>query len=169
MRQMNCMTRSRMAAPFTDRDVPDGPLVLNDVKQCPPDVELWEWVNANVPAEAVLTINRFNYPLPSEFFPQQVDVFPGFERAFADEEGFFKRYYARYHEAIRKYRDQPFFNTRETDEERMAFLDSVGATYVLLDPALYDRLEPIFSRMPGLERLYAKNGWAVYAVRRASL
>jgi hypothetical protein len=165
--RIECLTRESMAMPFSDDILgEEQPLVLHDVVSCPPPFALVEWVQAHVSPDAVFAIDRWNQFLPSVFMPQQVVAFPGFERAFADEETLFKGYYAFYDAALRRYRAQPFFNREETDLERATFLRTLGVTHVLVDPAYYDEMRPILDRLPQLLVLkYAAERWAVYEVR----
>jgi hypothetical protein len=104
------------------------------------------------------------------FVPQQVVVFPGFERAFADEQQMFGAYYRLYHDSVRKHRTQPFFNVVETPEDRATFLKALGVTHVLVDPAYYQQMRSILDALPGLlERRYEDGKWALYEVVQAPL
>jgi hypothetical protein len=163
MRQIECVTRERTAAPFTGAE----PLVLPKVVSCAPDYAVMKWMHAHVPANAILAINRWNQFLPSVFMPQQVVAFPGVERMFIDEETLFRDYYPLYHQSVRKYGTQPFFNSAETTAERVDFLETLGVTHVLVDPHYYESMRAVLDRLPQLFELkHADGRWAVYEINR---
>jgi hypothetical protein len=99
------------------------------------------------------------------FMPQQVVAFHSFGSEFGNQKAFFKDYYRFFDERMRRYRVQPFFNSVETPEERAAFIEGLGVTHVLVDPAYYDAVRPV---LDGLSRQftlqYANANWPVYEV-----
>src|SRR5436190_23510613 len=107
-----------------------------------------QWMQAHVPVDAVLAIDRWNQYLPTVFMPQQVVAFPGYEREFFNEEGLFPTYYGFYHQSIRRHQAQPFFNGDETLEERQAFIQGLRVTHVLVDPPYYDTMRAVPDALP---------------------
>jgi len=161
--QTPCVTTPRMPARFTEDLFPDNPLILPEQTTCPPDYALIEWVKAHVPVSAVFAIDRWNPYVPSLFMSQQVVAFPSFESAFLNEKNLFSDYYRFFDERMRQYRVQPFFNSVETPAERAAFIEALGVTHVLVDPAYYDELRPVLDGLPEQFAVrYANAKWAVY-------
>lgn len=161
--QMPCVTTPRAPARYTEELLAGEALMLPERITCPPDYGVIEWVNAHVPTSAILAINVWN-PIPSSLFmPQQVVAFPSVDLAFGYQKELFADYYKIYDERIRRYRDQPFFNVVETPEERSAFVQALGVTHVLVDPAYYDEMRTVLDGLPQqFELRYANAGWAVY-------
>jgi hypothetical protein len=165
MESLPCTTREQMAAPFTEYDRGKGPTVVKSVLSCAPPYVLMQWMEANVPVDAVLAVNRWNHHLPSMFMPQQVVAYPGFEPSFVNEERLFEGYYRFYHRSMRTFGVQPFFNAVESDAERFAFIRALGVTHVLVDPASYNEMRGVLSLRPDVFDLkYADGRWAVYSV-----
>ena len=124
-----------------------------------------EWIRMNVPTEAVFAIDRWNPYLPSVFIPQQVVVYPQVEQTFENEEELFAPYYGLYSERIRESRVQPFFNSVETPAQRSAFIERLGVTHVLVDPAYYREMRQVLDQRPGQYALrFSEAEWAVYEV-----
>ena len=63
--------------------------------------------------------------------------------------------------------DQPFFNTSDTREQRMAFIRDLSVTHVLITPPLYRGMKPLLDadRSAFVPR-YDDGRWAIYEVRR---
>ena len=168
--QVPCTATSERPAPFSEDILGGEPLMLDERMACPPDNAVIEWVRAHVPVDARFAINHWNPNLPSVFVPQQVVVFPQIEVSFEEEHQLFGTYYRFYDDRIRKHRVQPFFNSVETPSERAEFLESLGVTHVLVDPAYYDEMRFVLDKLPGQFGLrYSSAGWAVYEVLRPSL
>jgi len=167
--QVPCVTTDRRLAPFSEDILGGERLLLPERTACPPDAAVIDWVDGHVPVDAVFAINRWNPYLPSIFMPQQVVVFPEIEVSFEEEHELFTTYYQFYDERIRTHRLQPFFNSVETPVERAAFVETLGVTHVLIDPAYYDEMRPVLDALPQQFRLEYSNGkWAVYEVLRSS-
>jgi hypothetical protein len=140
-------------------------VILPARESCPPALSLIRWVNGNVPVDAVFAINRWNPYLPTVFMPQQVLVYPQVEVTFEDEHELFAAYYRYYDDRMRAYRVQPFFNSVETPAERAAFVEGLGVTHVLVDPAYYQEMRAVLDQLPGRFALrYSEDEWAVYEV-----
>ena len=168
--KMPCVTTPQTTAPFSEDILDGGPLVLPERSACPPDYDLVEWARTHVPIDAVFAIDRWNPHLPSVFMPQRVVVFPQLEASFEREQELFGTYYRFYDERIRTHGLQPFFNAVETPSERTAFIEALGVTHVLIDPAYYDEMRPVLDGLPGQYALrYDRAGWAVYEVIGAVL
>ena len=134
---------------------------------CPPHPGVIEWIRNHVPIDAVFAIDRWNAYLPSVFVPQQVVVYPQVEVTFEDEDQLFAAYYMFYKERLRASGVQPFFNTVETPGDRAAFVDALGVTHVLVDPAYYREMRAVLDGLPEDYTLrFTEGEWAVYEVRR---
>lgn len=170
LEQMPCRTRDRMEMPFSGEITDTEPLTLANVTSCPPSYELVQWVRTNIEPDAVFAINRWNHYLPTVFLPQQVVAFPGFERAYADEMLLFRPYYEFYARSIRTRGMQPFFNSAETAAERRAFVQALGVTHVLVDPAYHDEMRRVLDSLPrDFRRVFTddEDRWVVYEVTGA--
>jgi hypothetical protein len=100
---------------------------------------------------------------------QQAVVFPTLDSSFLNEDLLFRGYYRIFHERMRKYRVQPFFNSVETPDERAAFVRALGVTHVLVGPAHHDELRPVLDALPRQFALRYDNAqWAVYEAARAA-
>jgi hypothetical protein len=147
-----------------------GAVTITEVVSCPPDQEVADWIREHVSADAVLATDRWNAFLPSVFLPQQVVAFPGFEYSLPNEQELYPAYLEWYRSGMRDRGVQPFFNDRETPEERRAFLRELGVTHVLVDPQYYWTLRPVLDGLPQLfARRYDNGRWAVYEVGQSSV
>ena len=163
--QMACVTTPQVPAPYSEDILDGGPLMLAERTACPPDYDVIEWSRAHVPNDAVFAINRWNPHLPSVFMPQRVVVFPQLEVSFEREQELFGTYYRFYEERMRTHGLQPFFNAVETPAERAAFIEALGVTHVLVDPAYYDEMHAVLDEFPDQFAMrYDRAGWAVYEV-----
>jgi len=134
-------------------------------KPCPPAPEVVSWIRANVPVNGVFATNRWNGFLPTTFVPQQVAAFSGL----SNEGEIFPAYVRLYRVSMDTHGVQPFFNIVESTQERRTFLKTLGITHVLVDPAYYSELLPVFDGLPEIfSRRYADGRWAVYEVRRGA-
>jgi hypothetical protein len=160
-----CVTLDRMEARFTERLFPDDPLILPERTVCPPDLSVIEWMQEELPVDAVLAIDRWDTYPSVMFSPQQVDIFPTLDASFVDEDRLFGQYYGFFYERMRKYRVQPFFNNLETPAERDAFVKALGVTHILVNPAHYDELGQVLDGLPTqFVRMYTNGRWAIYEV-----
>ena len=160
-----CVTSPPMQARFTEHLFPEDQVILPERTVCPPDLGVLDWIRREVPAEAIFAIDRWNPYPPSMFVPQQIVVFPTLEAAFVSEDRLFREYYEFFYERMRQYRAQPFFNAVETPEERLAFVNALGVTHILIGPAHYDTLRPVLDRLAHQYTLrYSQARWAVYEV-----
>ena len=164
-----CIRTGQRPAPFSE-DLLEGEAVILPAREsCPPAPGVIRWVNQNISADAVFAINRWNPYLPTVFMPQQVPIYPQVEVTFEDEHELFGAYYRYYDDRMRAHRVQPFFNSVETPAERAAFVDGLGVTHVLVDPAYYREMRAVLDGLPGQFALRFSGGeWAVYEVLRSS-
>jgi hypothetical protein len=59
------------------------------------------------------------------------------------------------------------FNSRETQEERSAFVDGLSITHVLVNPRFHATMTPQLDGLPDrYRRRYDDGRWAIYEVRR---
>lgn len=110
-----------------------------------PSPELVDFGRRMLPADAVMVHNLLNLYASPVFMPQHILIWPmdgtaGMEfnaRLFPKPWGALVR-------TAQTYQAQPFLNDKETLEERIAYMDAMGATHVLIDPMYYSRLRPLF-------------------------
>jgi hypothetical protein len=57
------------------------------------------------------------------------------------------------------------FNDRETAQERREFVDALGVTHVLVDPAYHDVVTHALAGSDDFTKEYDDGRWAVFAVR----
>jgi hypothetical protein len=165
---MPCLTTEERPAPFSEDLLGGEAVMLPERTSCPPDRAVIEWIRNHVPIDAVFAIDRWNPYLPTVFVPQQVVVYPQVEASFESEQDLFARYYGFYNARLRTLRVQPFFNSLETPGDRAAFVDALGVTHVLVDPAYYTEMRAALDVLP--ERFvlrYSGGNWAVYEVIRS--
>lgn len=162
-----CVTTPRMPARFSEDLFPDNPPMLAERTTCAPDYAVIEWIQTNVPVSAIFAFDLWNPYPPSLFVPQQMVAFPSIERTFLNQRDLFPAYHRLFDDRMQRYRVQPFFNSAETPDERMAFVDALGVTHVLVDPAYYGELSPLLDALPEHFTLrYRRANWAVYEVVR---
>jgi hypothetical protein len=162
-----CLKTDARPAPFSEDLLNGDAVLLPERTSCPPDPRVTDWIRTHVPVEAVFAIDRWNPYLPSVFIPQQVVVYPQVAQTFENEEQLFGPYYAVYNQRIRESRVQPFFNSVETTAQRSAFIDRLGVTHVLVDPAYYREMRQVLDQLPGQYALrFSEAEWAVYEVLR---
>jgi len=164
-----CLTTDARPAPFSEDLLNGEAVTLPERTSCPPDRAVVEWIRVHVPVDAVFAIDRWNPYLPSVFIPQQVVVYPQVEVTFENEDRLFAAYYRLYSERLRASRVQPFFNAVETPVQRAAFVEALGVTHVLVDPAYYAEMRAVLDRLPDEYALrFSEGEWAVYEVLRPS-
>ena len=164
---MPCLRTDARPAPYSEDLLAGEAVMLPERTSCPPADTLVEWIRSHVPIDAVFAIDRWNPYLPSVFVPQQVVVYPQVEVTFENEDRLFAAYYRFYSERLRTSRVQPFFNAVETPVQRAAFVEALGVTHVLVDPAYYREMRAVLDGLPDEYALRFTGGeWAVYEVLR---
>jgi hypothetical protein len=87
------------------------------------------------------------------------------EVTFENEDELFAAYYGFYSERLRASRVQPFFNSVETPMQRAAFVEALGVTHVLVDPAYYREMRAVLDGLPDEYALrFTEGEWAIYEV-----
>jgi hypothetical protein len=168
LERLPCVRFDRVQARFTEDLFPDDPVMLPERTMCPPDVSVIEWMQAQVPVDAVFAVDRWHSYPAAMFSPQQVDVFPTFDASFVDEDRLFEEYYGFFYERMRQHRVQPFFNAVESPGERDAFVKTLGVTHILVNPTHYDELRRVLDGLPAQFVLrYTHNRWAIYEVKHS--
>jgi hypothetical protein len=166
MERLPCVTLGRVQARFTEELFLDDPVMLSERTMCPPDVSVIEWMQTQVPVDAVFAVDRWHGYPTAMFSPQQVDVFPTFDASFVDEDRLFEEYYRFFYERMRQHRVQPFFNAVESPRERDAFVKALGVTHILVNPTHYDELSRVLDGLPAQFVLrYAHKRWAIHQVK----
>lgn len=164
--KLPCVTSPRMQARFTEHLFSEDQVILPERTMCPPEFAVVEWMQTHIPVDAVLAIDRWDPYPPVMFSPQQAVVFPTLDASFIREDRLFDDYYAFFYERMRRYRVQPFFNTVETSGERDEFVEALGVTHIIVNPAHYDTLRPVLDNLPDKYVLrYDHAPWAVYEVK----
>jgi hypothetical protein len=142
------------------------------VRQAAPSPDLLVWARQSLPTEAVIVSNLFNpYALPV-FLPQQIPMWPIADGGSTID--FNARLvpaaYGAFLRVVRKYEAQPFFNEKETLDERLAYLRAVGGTHLLIDPRYYASIRPLVGRWPDRFASLYDDGqrWAVFQIRHQS-
>ncbi len=160
-----CVTTPAVPPRFVEEFFSDDARSLPERTTCPPDAALINWLNTHVPISAVMAIDVWNpYPL-SLFAPQQMVTFPLVEQRFVHEDQLFRRYYRFFDERMREHGVQPFFNVIETPAERLAFVEELGVTHVVVDPVYYADVRRVLDGLPDRFTLrYSDGKWAVYEV-----
>ena len=160
----SCVTTPGVALPFARDEV-----ASSERTSCPPDFGVVEWVRTHVPADAIFAVDRWSAPAPQVFMPQQAVVFPASDAAFINQRELFGIYEKFFGDRMRQYGAQPFFNIFETPTERLAFVDALGVTHVLINPPHYVGVRAALDALPDqFARRYDQGGWAVYEVTRKS-
>jgi hypothetical protein len=164
---MPCLTTDARPAPYSEDLLAGEAVMLPERTSCPPPDALVAWIRSHIPVDAVFAIDRWNPYLPSVFVPQQVVVYPQVEVTFENEDQLFAAYYRFYNERLRTSRVQPFFNSVETPMQRAAFVEALGVTHVLVDPAYHNEMRTVLDGLPDEYALRFTDGeWAVYEVLR---
>jgi hypothetical protein len=58
LERLPCVRFDRVQARFTEDLFPDDPVMLPERTMCPPDVSVIEWMQAQVPVDAVFAVDR---------------------------------------------------------------------------------------------------------------
>jgi hypothetical protein len=116
----------------------------------------------------VIVSNLFNQYAVPVFLPQQIPMWPVIDggSTFDFNARLVPVAYRAFLRVVRKYEMQPFFNGKETLDERLEYLRNAGATHVLIDPKYYASIQPLVRRWPEHFRVLYDDGrrWAVFAV-----
>jgi hypothetical protein len=138
---------------------------VEDMMSCPPTPAVMKWVREHVPPAGVFAANTWNSYPPSVFFPQQYLGWAKLTPSFLSPEQLFGPYLQFYRRALTTYGAQPMFNDKETARERREFVDALGVTHVLVDPAYHDVVTHALAGSDDFTKEYDDGRWAVFAVR----
>jgi hypothetical protein len=139
----------------------------DDLDRCAPPPSLIRFVRREIPPEAVFAVDYRQVHEPSLFLPQQVNVWSGASDGLIEPELIFPAYFRYLERALAASLEQPFFNDRETREERLAFLRDTGVTYVLVTPRVHPLMTAVLARDSDIfASRYDDGRWALYEVRR---
>jgi hypothetical protein len=158
-----CGEKPQRLAPYAPEGVE---VAVTTTLSCPPTPELMEWVTTHVPVDAIFAVNTWNEHPPSVFFPQQFTGWAGLDSNFLNPDELFGPYLRFYRRTLAEHGAQPFFNERESAEDRRAFVEALGITHVLVDPAYHDVVVTALEGNAMFEKQYDRGGWAVFRVRR---
>ena len=143
------------------------PIEITGVLSCPPPVPLIRFAESELSVHSVLAVDRYDEYSPAMFMPQQMNIWPGEGDGLLDQRELFAPYFRFYDAALRRYREQPFFNAQETADERAAFIEGLGITHVLVNPRSYSMMTTVLGGLPDTyRRRYDDGRWAIYEVRR---
>ena len=158
---LRCGEGNARLAPFA----PEGVKVMVTPRvSCAPNLDMIQWVSANVPVDAVFIANTENQYLPSAFLPQQFLGWYGLDRSFLNPELLFGDYLRFYRQSLKAHGAQPFFNDRETSGERLALVKALKVTHVLVDPAFHDSMIQALAADAAFEKVFDDHKWAVFRV-----
>jgi len=141
---------------------------------CPPSYALIRWSEATLGEDALVLADATGLYALSVFIPQHVLTglpWRSLPIAWggAYVRGLFPAYFRAFDLALRDHGTQPFFNDRESPEEKMAFLRAVGITHIFVHASQSAVLAPLGRGGTGLLRkLYDDGQWAVYEVARGT-
>lgn len=139
-------------------------LRIPDTVSTPPPPQLIQWASRNLTPQAVFAVNLLNRYSPAPFMPQQIAYWPHIDGSTGS---YFRRIFPVYYEwleaSLARIGEQPLFNMAEGLPERVAFMNAVGATHVLVDPMYHPTLEPLLSSWPAaFRKQYDAGNWAVF-------
>jgi hypothetical protein len=139
----------------------------DELDRCAPSPALIQYARREVPPEAILAVDFRQINEPTLFLPQQVDVWSGASDGLVEPEQVFPVYFKHLNRARAASLDQPFFNDRETREERMAFIRDLGVTHVLVSPRIHSMMTKALTSNGDLfVARYDDGMWALYEVTR---
>ena len=144
---------------------PGEHIILRAIVSCAPTPRLMAWVKEHVPVTGVFAADTLNEFPPSVFFPQQYVGWSGLSN-FLNPEELFSGYLRFYRRTLTAHGVQPMFNAQETPAERKEFVEAMGITHVLVDPAFHDIVEAALNGNDLFEKQYDDGRWAVFRVRR---
>jgi hypothetical protein len=144
MKDIRAPVLSVFADPITRKEIRLGE---TELLMAPPSAELITFARRELPAEAVLVhniLNRYSSPV---FMPQHILLWPQEDLGGVEFNArLFSRPWSALVRTAARYQVQPFFNTQESLSERIAYMQEVAATHVLLDPMYYARLRQYLSQ-----------------------
>jgi hypothetical protein len=147
--------------PATGADLNLGERVATMVAPSP---ELVDFGRRRLPANAVMVHNLLNLYASPVFSPQHILMWPMDGTAGMEFNArLFPKPWGELVRTAQAYQAQPFFNDKETLEERITYMHTVGATHVLIDPMYYARLRPLFPQWASAFKAVFDDGqrWAV--------
>ena len=153
---------------YTVAYTPPGmaPIEVSGLLSCPPPAPLIRFAESELSAHAVLAVDKYDEYSPAMFMPQQMNTWPGEGDGLLNQRELFAPYFRFYDAAIRRHGEQPFFNTKDTDDERSAFVQGLGITHVLVNPRFHATMTALLARFPDqYRRRYDDGRWAIYEVR----
>ena len=165
-------SENAVARSWTNRNPTPGALLAgiscgDDLDRCAPPPALIRYARLQVPPEAILAVDFHQVNEPTLFLPQQVDVWSGASDSLVEPEQIFPVYFKHLNRARAASLDQPFFNDRETRDERMAFIRDLGVTHVLVTPRMHSMMTKALTSDGDLfVARYDDGQWALYEVRR---
>ena len=165
-------TESAVAGAWTNRNPTPAALLAgiscgDDLDRCAPPPALIRYARRQVPPEAIFAVDFHQVNEPTLFLPQQVDVWSGASDSLVEPEQIFPVYFTHLNRARAASLDQPFFNDRETRDERMAFIRDLGVTHVLVTPRMHSMMTKALTSDGDLfVARYDDGQWALYEVRR---
>lgn len=140
-----------------------------EVVMAAPSPELVDFGRRALPASSVFVHNLFNLYASPAFMPQHILMWPVDSPAGMEFNArLFQKPWAALMRTADAHHAQPFFNDEETLEERVSYMNEVGATHVLLDPMYYARLRGYLSQWPTIFSPIYDDGrrWAVFEFRK---
>ncbi len=166
---LRCVDAERVELPFVRTD--GSYEVLKAVfPSCPPSYRLARWSEEALGEDALVLSDATNVYALSVFVPQQALTgllwrSAGRRWRGAYLRGLYPPYFEQFDRAMREYRTQPFFNERESIEEKVAFLGAVAVSHIIVDAAQNAVVAPLVRARPDLlRRVYDDGQWAVYEV-----
>lgn len=151
-------------APATPADLFASLPCLGGGEFCPPPRALLDLIDRTLPTTAVLAVDIADEYQPSLFVPQQMVAWPGTAEGLLPRVVFAK-YFERYDRAKAAHDAQPFFNDRESELERLAFVRDLGVTHVLVNPRTHAMMTAVLGAASGVfTPLYDDGRWALYEV-----
>ena len=154
---------------FTVSYTPPGvkPIEVSGLLSCPPPPSLIRFAESELSVHAVLAVDKYDQYSPAMYMPQRMDAWPGQGDGLLNQRELFAPYFRFYDAAVARYGEQPFFNTKETDDERSAFVEGLGITHVLVNPRFHATMTALLDGFPDrYRRRYDDGRWAIYEVRQ---
>ncbi len=137
---------------------------------CPPSAGLVRWSETALGEDALVLADATDLYALSVFIPQHVLTglpWRSLPISWGGEyvRGLFPAYFRAFDLAMREHGTQPFFNERQSPEEKAAFLRTVGITHIFVHAAQSAVVAPLaLGRADLLRKLYDDGEWAVYEV-----
>jgi hypothetical protein len=158
------LRRTSWASPATPEALLASLPCLREGQFCAPPRALIRFAERQVPVNSVLAVDMTDEYQPSLFMPQQMVAWPGTAEGLLPRL-LFARYFERYDRVQQQYHEQPFFNSRESRDDRLAFIRELGVTHVLVNPRMHALMTPLLSAETEVfTPLYNDGRWALYEV-----